>query len=250
MTLALKIPRRLVVGETVMLPCHRTPERYTMPIPAALLTDEAAAYLIYRELADGWERRERDLLDEALVPAAVFVDVGAHWGIYTLHAATAGATVIAIEPDPFNRAMLGAWLAANRLADRVTVVAAAVSDRAGTAHLQRNTSMGHALVAEPADPAAVHEGGPFDGQPVFAPTELLRLDDLALPAGRPVVLKVDVEGAELAVFAGAAGLLASGRVTRILWEMNDGYDAISRLLAESGFRSTALNSENALSTPV
>ena len=85
---------------------------------------------------------------------------------------------------------------------------------------------------------------------MYAPTEILRLDDLALPADRPVVLKVDVEGAEPAVFAGAADLLASGRVTHILWEMNDAYDAIARHLAERGFRSAPLNTENALSTPV
>jgi hypothetical protein len=88
MPLTLKIPRNCVVGDQVMLPCHRTPGRYTMPIPTSLLSDEAALYLIYQELNDGWERGERDLLDDILGPGGVFIDVGAHWGIHTLHAAT------------------------------------------------------------------------------------------------------------------------------------------------------------------
>ena len=248
MTITLKVPPRFVDGDRVMLPCHRTPNRYTMPIPVSLLSDEAAALLVYRELGDGWERRERDLLDEILRPGAVFVDVGAHWGIHTLHAATAGATVVAVEPDPLNRSMLADWLAANRLSDRVTVIDAAVSDRAGTVYLRRNTSMGHVLVTDPPDPGAVYDRGPFAGQPVVAPVRILRLDDLPLPGGGPVVLKVDVEGGERAVLEGGAGLLASGRVSHVIWEMNDAFDAIDGLLSGHGFRSTALDSGNALST--
>lgn len=249
MPITLRIPKRYVVGDRVMLPCHRTPGRYTMPIPLSLLTDEAALYLIHQELGDGWERRERDLLDEVLDRDTVFIDVGAHWGIHTLHAATAGATVVAVEPDPLNRSMLDGWLAANGLADRVTVVGAAVSDRSGQAYLRRNTSMGHALVFDPADADATYDRGPFAGQPVYSPTPVLRLDDIALPEGRRVVLKVDVEGAEPAVLRGAAGLLASGSLSHVIWEMNAAFEPISRLLSEHGYRSVALNSQNALSTP-
>jgi FkbM family methyltransferase len=248
MSLTLKIPRSCVVGDQVMLPCHRTPDRYTMPIPTSLLSDEAALYLIYQELNDGWERRERDLLDEVLGPGSVFIDVGAHWGIHTLHAATAGAAVIAVEPDPFNRSMLSAWLTRNGLTGRVTVVDAAVGDMDGTAYLQRNTSMGHSLVFTPEDPDATYDGGPFDKQPMYTPTAIRRLDGIKLPEGAPVVLKVDVEGGELAVLRGAVGLLETGRVTQVIWEINTGYEAVSGFLSGYGYRTTRINSDNALST--
>ncbi len=179
----------------------------------------------------------------------MFVDVGAHWGIHTLHAATAGAAVVAVEPDPFNGAMLDGWLAANGLADRVTVVAAAIAEHAGTAYLRRNTSMGHGLVSAPPDPAAIYDRGPFAGQPVYVPTRVMRLDDLPLPADGPVVLKVDVEGGEAAALRGASALLRSGRVTHLLWEVNDGFDTVERLLAEHGYRSAPIGSGNALSIP-
>ena len=38
MTITLKVPPRFVDGDRVMLPCHRTPNRYTMPIPVSLTT--------------------------------------------------------------------------------------------------------------------------------------------------------------------------------------------------------------------
>jgi len=144
--------------------------------------------------------------------------------------------------------MLDAWLAANNLVERVTVVAAAVAEHAGTAYLRRNTSMGHVLVSEPPDPGATYDRGRFAGQPVYAPTPVVRLDDIPLPAGRPVVLKVDVEGGEIAVLRGAAALLGSGRVTHVVWEINDAFDAVGRLLAEHGYRSVPLDSGNAVST--
>lgn len=248
MPLTLRIPRRLIVDDRVVLPCHRTPDRYVMPIPVSLLSDEAAIYLIHQELDGGWERQERDQLDEILSAGSVFVDVGAHWGIHTLHAATAGATVFAIEPDPFNLSMLAGWLDVNGLRERATLVEAAVTDRTGGTYLQRNTTMGHVLVVDPPNPDAVFRHGPFSGQPRYTPTAAIRLDSISLPPGPQIVLKIDVEGGEPAVLRGATNLLSSGRVTHIIWEINAHYDEIVELLSPHGYSSLPLNSENALST--
>lgn len=243
----LRIPRRLIVGDRLELPCHGDPGRYGMPIPVSMLDDEAALLLIREELTGGWERQERDLLDQVLGPGRIFVDVGAHWGIHSLHAATAGADVVAVEPDPANLAMLRGWLAANRLQDRVTVVEAAAADNEGTAYLRRNTTMGHATVPGPVDPQAVFRSGRFAGQPVYAPVGTIRLDGLRLPGDGPVVMKVDVEGGEPAALRGAAGLLAAGRVSHILWEINGNLDTVGEQLAGYGFRTAAINAENAVS---
>ena len=53
---------------------------------------------------DGYEIDERRALVSRMGEGDLFVDVGAHRGIFTLHAATAipGLRVIAIEPSAAN----------------------------------------------------------------------------------------------------------------------------------------------------
>ena len=54
-----------------------------------ILTDRGAALLFYREVAGrGWEFTLRRFLDLHLSSDDVFIDVGAHWGIHALTAAT------------------------------------------------------------------------------------------------------------------------------------------------------------------
>jgi len=89
-----------------------------------------------------YDRRELAALLPELVPGDVFVDVGAHIGVYGLLAArrvAPGGRVIAIEADPGNH---------QRLADNVrrnpelaiSTVCVAVSDTEGTARLALNTT--------------------------------------------------------------------------------------------------------------
>jgi FkbM family methyltransferase len=89
-----------------------------------------------------YDRRELAALLPALAPGDVFVDVGAHIGVYALLAARRvlpGGRVIAIEADPRNHA---------RLADNVRrnpdlaieTVCVAVADTEGSARLALNTT--------------------------------------------------------------------------------------------------------------
>ena len=133
------------------------------------------------------------------------VDVGANKGSYTFwmrQAVGADGRVHAFEPQPELAAYLRATCAAMRW-NNVEIHEAAASDRAGPATLRvpgSGPSPGASL-----ETSAV--AGPSSRE---VRCETVRLDDaLADDAvGRIALLKVDVEGHELAVFRGAARILA------------------------------------------
>lgn len=86
---------------------------------------------------------ERAFLLARLRPGDVFVDVGANIGVYTLTALLGGppgVSAVAFEPHPVLRERLCFNLAANRVADRARIVAAAVGPAAATTTLWANSS--------------------------------------------------------------------------------------------------------------
>jgi len=85
----------------------------------------------YRE--QRYEPLSADLAANLLHGRELFVDVGAHCGFFTLLAATShpGLRVLALEPVAESRALLREGLERNGVEDRVEVLAAAASDRAG-----------------------------------------------------------------------------------------------------------------------
>jgi FkbM family methyltransferase len=123
-----------------------------------------------------------------LRPGDLVLDVGANAGSYTLLAASRGAKVIAFEPNPLPRAFLQRSLALNGLA--AEVVAAAVSDRAGTLAMDLSGDATGHVSAEGSDTA-----------------RSVTLDGLASPA--PALVKIDVEGHEAAVIAGGRKTLST-----------------------------------------
>src|SRR5215204_1555377 len=140
-----------------------------------------------------YDRRELDLVREHLGDGD-FVDVGAHVGLYTVAAALHGpGRVLAFEPNPSAREQLGENLALNRCAN-VLVVPKAVGDAPATALLHVPTTP---------DPSfSSLAGGRFaEGEPIDV--EVTTVDAEVEAAGlRPSVVKIDVEGGELAVVGG------------------------------------------------
>jgi hypothetical protein len=87
--------------------------RFTMAFPASLIgSDLGASLMFHHEVAGrGYEFALHRFLDLHLASDDVFVDVGAHWGIHALTAATrwpAQVSVLAIEAHPENCATLAA----------------------------------------------------------------------------------------------------------------------------------------------
>ena len=62
--------------------------RFCIEFPAYLSADQGARHLILSDAQRGYELPTRNLLERTLRPGDLFLDVGAHWGFFTLQAAT------------------------------------------------------------------------------------------------------------------------------------------------------------------
>lgn len=107
--------------------------------------------------------------------------------------------MVAFEPHPGNAEKLRTNVAYNGLADDVTLLERALGDEAGAAslHLSESWDTMHSLVAGRDGPTTRVEAVPGD--------------DVAAERGRPDVVKIDVEGAELAVLSGMPDVLRTCR---------------------------------------
>lgn len=181
------------------------------------------------------ERHEIRLLQLLLWPGDCFWDVGANIGVYTLTAAgLVGPTgrVVAFEPAAHAWQALNDNVALNP-GRAIRLVPLALSDHSGQATLHRR--------------AAYADGGAslIPRQGYHQETETvatLPLDDFLAQSGEPSpsFLKIDVEGHEASVLAGAHRLLAGPRPPIILIEMNDPA-GISEQLQQAGYQGAYLH---------
>jgi FkbM family methyltransferase len=152
------------------------------------------------------ERAQLDALQLATFANAtragdVVADVGAYRGTYTITAAAvAGANgrVYSFEPTPANAAIIQSNVQLNGFSERVTVEQAAVSDRSGSASF-------HISFDEQTSSLARH-----DPHSTSMQVRTIALDEYFRERTPPRVLKIDIEGAELAALRGATSILASG----------------------------------------
>lgn len=138
-------------------------------------------------------------------PNQTMFDIGANAGIYVLqfaHWSALGGKVVAVEPNPAARAVLEEHVRLNGLEDRVEVIAAAVSARAGSATLFAAGTDGMSRLGAP-NPIL-----PFPATPV--PVPVVTIDDLC-GSRVPDWLFIDTEGFEFQALAGAARLIATRR---------------------------------------
>lgn len=157
-----------------------------------------------------------------LRPTDWFVDVGANVGSYTVLAAgVAGARVHAFEPVATTFARLSRNVRVNALGDRVALHRAAVGDRAGSVAMTSRNDATNRVLAPGERP-----DGALD-------VEVVRLDD-ALAGLSPTLIKIDVEGFEAEVLAGAAAVLA--RTAALIVEVSRRQEAVIAYVAASGLR--------------
>jgi FkbM family methyltransferase len=158
-------------------------------------------------MLDGyWEMWVTEALAELIRPGMVVADVGANVGYFSvLMADLVGPTgrVIAFEPNPAVAALLARGITANGFAERATLVPDPLGGKEGAPV---------SLVVPPGDPKNAHvvpgEGGALttrrlDGDRDWSAIELV---------------KIDVEGAEEAVWTGMEGLLAGTTLRTVLLE--------------------------------
>lgn len=182
----------------------------TLPSGQVLFHDPAdyVASNIYR---GGYERAERWIFGQLIRRSSTVVDVGANVGIYTMTAARlVGPTgrVFAVEPGPALAKLRVAVEVAGWT--NVTVVPFAMDREEGEAVMH--------VPAHQAGLASLRDScDRTDGRPV----DVMRLDALpGVPPGDIDVLKIDTEGYEEKVLAGAAGWLEARRVRSILLEVS------------------------------
>jgi FkbM family methyltransferase len=150
----------------------------------------------------------------ALAPGDLFVDVGANVGTYSLIAGESGAELVAVEPNERARGWLQRNLALNGLEAEVLDVA--IGAEPGTATFTSGKDTTNSF-----DP---------EGDQVVVVDTLDRII-----GERRAHVKVDVEGFELEVLAGAAAALGSHRIELIQMEMNEDRDAICTHLRDLGY---------------
>ena len=198
------------------------------------------------------ERAICNALRAHLRPGDVFVDAGANIGVYTVLASrlvSSGGRVVAIEMMPDTAARLETHVKLNEL-DNVTVLAQAVSDVAGlrvTARVEPG-KFGQARI----DLSAPRAGGGSRTSVREIEVETATLDDLVSGPGRVRMLKMDLEGAELAALRGATRLLE--RVEIVIYERWSGaaqrHDPVGAFLAERGFQGRRLDGNNWIASRV
>ncbi len=146
-----------------------------------------------------FEPEETTLFKEYLRNADVFVDVGANIGFYTCLARIADKHVIAVEPLPKNLGYLYANILGNGWKD-IEVFPVGLSKKSGLATLYGGSSTGASLIGSWAGASQLFRRT----IPVSTLDSLLGVRF----AGKNILIKIDVEGAEYPVLLGATKVLS------------------------------------------
>ncbi|MGE0717825.1 MAG: FkbM family methyltransferase [Alphaproteobacteria bacterium] len=184
-----------------------------------------------------WVEPELHALDRFVGSGQVLIDVGANIGLYALKGARLvgpGGRVVAVEPGAVASQMLADNLALNAFRN-VTIVRKALADHVGEATLH------HIPLGNDPQAFSLLEDGTKEGETVAVTTLDAMVEDLGL--SRVDCIKIDVEGAEEMVLAGASETLRRWHPT-IVFEVNcptlarrgEATDGAWNLLAGFGYR--------------
>jgi FkbM family methyltransferase len=191
------VSRKTLYGRALRWPLRLIPKRAELRVLQGSLRGKSwiAGSFNHGCWLGSYEYDKRRLFEQTVREATTVFDIGAHVGFYTLLGSVLvgpGGRVYAFEPLPRNLWYLREHIRINGIKN-ATVVEVAVSDRTGQAtfDIRPSNSMGHLAT---------------DGD---LEVRTVTLDDFVYSDGGPVpdYLKVDVEGSELGVLAGAESLL-------------------------------------------
>jgi FkbM family methyltransferase len=189
-----------------------------------------------------YERQLSAMLRERGNRGGLLVDVGANWGYFTLvwAAANPGNRVLAIEASPRNEAPLRDNVARNGLGGRVQVLAVAAGAAKGFVEFDPGPDgqTGWGGISAKRDDGSVR-------------IKAAPLDELCAGEEKIAVLKIDVEGAEAIVLAGARRLLQERRIGEVFLELNESRmaelgiapDEPRKILEACGYRCTPRGSD-------
>ena len=173
-------------------------------------------------------------LIEGLPAGSILWDVGANVGSYTLLAAALGLGVVAFEPVPENFAALSRNLALNNLLKEVVLLPIGLGQGHGLLWLHRG-DMRAGAASHTIDAQDLHAKGELHRQliPVMSMDDALEYFNLP----PPTAIKLDVDGFEIQVLAGAEKTLALPSLGQLLIELHDSWDGyLTGWLAERGWQ--------------
>lgn len=225
------VPRESVVGRLLRTPLRLIPKGARMPVLQGPL--RGARWIAASHTHGCWlgsYEADKQRVFASLVRAGdVVYDVGANAGFYSLLASRlcgAAGTVLAIEPLPRNLAFLRQHVRLNR-ADNVTVLDVALSDAPGSARFRGSAGSAQGSIAADGD---IH---------VRTTTlDAIVRDCIAPP---PQLIKMDIEGGELAALRGAREVLSQYKPILLLaTHGSEVHHACLALLREAGYAITPL----------
>ena len=192
-------------------------------------------------LTGGWEALTTEMFKKIVKEGDVVVDLGANIGYYTLLAARLvgrEGKVYAFEPEPTNYSLLLKNIALNGY-ENIVAVQKAVSDTTGKVKLfvdEKDT--GAHSIYQPEEEKA------------FVEVEAVTLDDLFKGKEQRInVIKMDVEGAEMAALSGMDNLIRENKNLKMFVEFylagiknagNSPHEFARRLLEDYNFSILAI----------
>ncbi len=194
-------------------------------------------------------REELDEFIASCTPGMTLIDVGAHYGVFTLAALHYGgpdARVIAVDPSPAAQALLATNLDLNGVASRVTRLETALgASSASIRVLNAGGGRQHQMVRAP------------EGRTDATEVKTRTLDEVARESRRRIThLKIDVEGFEQQVLEGATHVLSEHRPLltlevhpALLAHLGASGQAVIDLVQHFGYGGTCLDS-NGMQIPM
>jgi FkbM family methyltransferase len=200
-----------LMGRLLRFPLRLIPDRAVMPVLQGRLRGKRwiAGSSDHGCWLGSYEYAPRRVFEETITLGSIVYDIGAHVGYYTLLASElvgADGHVYAFEPHPKNIAYLDQHLEINSI-QNVTVFEGAVADRSGEAYFKFGPSRSMGKISDQGETRVT----------------LFYLDEL-IDEGKikpPQFMKIDVEGAELAVLHGASNCLRTHHPTLFLETHSD-----------------------------
>jgi FkbM family methyltransferase len=188
-----------------------------------------------------FERWVAETMRRHVRTGSVAYDVGASYGYHTLRLSRlvgSAGMVVALEPDPTDRAILLRNLRENAI-DNVTVSSVALSSTNGQLDFATFSSPGVSHIARDDTPADAK----------IISVDVRQLDSLVYDDGYPPpdFIKIDVEGTELEVLRGARrALTESGPVVVCEIRKGDIWEQVMSLMQDCGYTSRVLHEYSVL----
>jgi len=221
-----------IFSEALIL-CSSIP--FLRDLPIRFIDTSGLKY--YAKLQDSWrfnkpfEPLTHKFLMRNAEESDIFLDIGAHVGIYSIKLASKVSKVIALEPEPKNYGFLYKNVFANNLRSKVIPLPIAASDKDGYSDLCVKISSGaHTLE----DSLNCRRKVKIITLRVDTLLRILKIDNVD-------IVKIDVEGHETRVINGMYRLLSSNSPRVLVIEISKKNLYLLKMLVELGYNVVKLD---------